>query len=230
MRTRDVNGASSKESGRRRGVRLLVIDDHALFVEGLRLVLGDGLELEEIVWAPTCEHALDLLEGGARFDLALFDPGLPGISHGRAFAVLHATAPAMPIVFLSSDDRRRAMADAIKKGARGFIHKGVSATIMLNALRLVLAGGTYVPPEALLDAAPDTSSVLTPRELQVVELVAVGLSNKEIAAKLGLTESTVRVHVASIGRRLGRPSRFEIATSELALSLLAARVKPGGGR
>ena len=196
------------------------MDDHALFVDGLRLVLADQLSVADLVWAPTCERALEILEGGAGFDLALFDPGLPGLSHAHAFALLRAAAPDVPFVFVSSDDRRRAISDALKQGARGFIHKGVSATLMIGALRLVLAGGTYVPPEAVLDPPTDQPSLLTPRELQVIELVAAGLSNKEIASKLGLAESTVRVHVASIGRRLGRTSRFEIATSRIALALL----------
>lgn len=229
MGGRDGGRTERERRASARPLRLLVVDDHALFVDGLRLVLAAELSVAELVWAPTCERALEILAAGARFDLVLFDPGLPGLSHAHAFAHLRAAAPDVPIVFVSSDDRRRAIGDALKQGARGFIHKGVSATLMVGALRLVLAGGTYVPPEAVLDPPADAPSLLTPRELQVIELVAAGLSNKEIATKLGLSESTVRVHVASIGRRLGRTSRFEIATSPVALALLQGS-KPGKAR
>lgn len=206
-----------------RAPRILVVDDHTLFVDGLRHLLAEQLAVTALDWAPTCERALEIARQGQSYDLVLFDPGLPGISHGAAFQLLREAMPDVPIVFLSSDDRRRAMADALRLGARGYVHKGSSALLMASALRLVLAGGTYVPPEAVLDPRQDDESQLTPRELQVVELVAAGHSNKEIAARLGLSESTVRVHVASIGRRLGKPSRFEIATSPLALALLRAR-------
>ena len=150
------------------------------------------------------------------------------MSHGYAFALLHEAAHGVPIVYLTSDERRRAMTDALRQGARGYLHKGASADVMAGALRLVLAGGTYVPPEAVLD---DTGGdpLLTPRELQVLELVARGFSNKEIASQLGLSESTVRVHLSSVGKRLGKGSRFELATSELALRLLrAGKTRPAG--
>lgn len=85
---------------------------------------------------------------------------------------------------------------------------------------LVLGGGTYIPKELGPAAPQETHAQLSPRERQVLRLVAGGLSNKEIAADLGLSESTVRVHVAAIGRGLGGLSRFELATSQVALALL----------
>ncbi len=205
---------------------MLVVDDHDLFVEGLRMVLAARVGAS-CVAASTCERALEILRTDRTFDVVLFDPGLPGLSHGHAFALLRQSAPEIPIVFISSDDRRRAIAEALRAGSRGYIHKGASAAVMASALELVFAGGTYVPPSTILDEHGADESVLTPRELQIVELVAIGLSNKEIASKLGLSESTVRVHVASAGRRLGARSRFELATSPLSLSLLHARKAKG---
>lgn len=211
-----------RKTEEKRSRRVLVIDDHDLFVEGLRMVLAARVGAS-CVAAATCERALEILREDRTFDVVLFDPGLPGLSHGYAFALLQQSAAGIPIVFISSDDRRRAISDALRAGSRGYIHKGDSAAVMASALELVFAGGTYVPPSAILDEPGADDAVLTPRELQIVELVATGLSNKEIAIKLGLSESTVRVHVASAGRRLGARSRFELATSPLSLSLLRAR-------
>jgi DNA-binding NarL/FixJ family response regulator len=215
-----ARGASG--TGEARARRVLVVDDHDLFVDGLRMLLAARVDAT-CVSASTCERALEILRTDTAFDLVLFDPGLPGLSHGYAFTSLRHAAPDVPIVFLSSDDRRRAVSEALRAGARGYLHKASSTAVMASALELVLAGGTYVPSSAILDEPGADSTILTPRELQVVELVARGLSNKEIATQLGLSESTVRVHVASAGRRLGTRSRFELATSPLSLSLLRAR-------
>lgn len=208
--------------GDKRARHVLVVDDHDLFVEGLRMLLAARINAS-CVAAPTCERALEILRRDKSFDVILFDPGLPGLSHGYAFTLLRQAVPEIPIVFISSDDRRRAVSEAIRAGARGYIHKTDSAELMASALSLVFAGGTYIPSNALVDDGANEATVLTPRELQIVELVATGLSNKAIATKLGLSESTVRVHVASAGRRLGVHSRFELATSSLSLSLLRAR-------
>jgi DNA-binding NarL/FixJ family response regulator len=159
----------------------------------------------------------------------LFDLALPGTSHLDAFRLLQQQAPGTPIVAVSADDRPRTMTDLVRAGARGYIPKSTNSEVTLSALRLVLAGGTYVPQSIILDAAQGkTEAPLTARELQVLELLAAGHGNKAMAAQLGMAESTVRVHVTSILRRLGVRSRVEAATSPFAQALLKKRPEPNG--
>ena len=127
----------------------------------------------------------------------------------------------VPLVAVSADTRPRMIADLLRAGVRGYIPKSTSTDIMLGALRLVLSGGTYVPEEVIGEhAGSGAEPSLTPRERQVVELLAGGHGNKAIAAELSMAESTVRVHVTSILRRLGVTSRSEIATSQAVTELL----------
>ena len=83
----------------------MVVDDHALFVEGLRLLLCERVPGCALRWAATCEQALESLRDDPGVDLVLFDPGLPGLAHGRAFELLHCVVPGVPVVYLSGDDR-----------------------------------------------------------------------------------------------------------------------------
>jgi DNA-binding NarL/FixJ family response regulator len=202
----------------------LLVDDHALFAEGLKLLLQGMAESVSVEVAPSCEQALERLAHGPAPSLILFDLALPGTSHLEAFRLLQERAPGVPIVAVSADERPRMIAELVRSGARGYIPKSTGAEVTLSALRLVLAGGSYVPQSVVLDGPQGRSDPpLTARELQVLELLAAGQGNKAMAAQLGMAESTVRVHVTSILRRLGVGSRVEAATSPLAQALLKQR-------
>lgn len=203
--------------------RILLVDDHTLFAEGMSLLLEALSAGVTVHHARTCEEALSLLERDAAWDLILFDLVLPGVSYIAAFRELAALARGVPLVALSADDRPRVVAEVLRAGARGYIPKSTGGEVTLSAIRLVLAGGTYVPAAALTAQGTEPfESKLTTRELEVLEQVRAGLSNKEIAAALGTADSTIRVHVTSILRRLGLSSRHELATSPMGLSLREA--------
>ncbi|MBX3705720.1 MAG: response regulator transcription factor [Pseudomonadales bacterium] len=197
-------------------MQILVVDDHPLFRAGIATVL-ERLDAEvRVVECPSCEDALAWLANAPVPDLLLLDLGLPGMDGLQGLARLRETAPSMPVVVLSASEDTSRIRQAFAGGAAGYIPKSAGSELIRNALRLVLDGGRYVPPN-LVDsvvprAAPSGSgnpASLTPRQHEVLVLLVRGLSNKEIATHLDLAENTVRVHVAAILRLLGARNRTE---------------------
>ena len=195
-------------------LRILLADDHALFRAGLRHLLkdfGDRLQIEE---AHNYDATVTRLSQVDDFDLLLLDLNMPGMSGMSAVEDLCALAPDVPIIVISvretADDVRR----AIDAGAMGYIPKSSTPEVMMSALQLVLSGGIYLPPNLLqtLPAAnggstqngsggtDDQLARLTPRQRDVLRLLAQGQSNKEIADVLGLAPGTVKIHISRILR------------------------------
>lgn len=195
-------------------LRILVADDHALFREGLRLVLlrlGDDVEVVEAGDFPETVAACD--EGA--YDLALVDlamPGMGGISGVRALAERLGDTP---IVVVSANEGADSIRRALLAGALGYIPKSLDASALIQALKSVSAGHRYLPPgfdvAGQKEVANDAVSIgrLTPRQLDVLNLVAEGWSNKEIARSLGLAEGTVKLHVTALLRALGASNRTQ---------------------
>jgi DNA-binding NarL/FixJ family response regulator len=209
-------------------VKILLADDHALFRAGLRHVLGQLADDIEIVEASDCAAALDAVESHPDIGLVLLDLAMPG----DGFAALdtlsrqHAT---LPIVVLSGSENRVDMQRALEDGAMGFIPKSSTAAVMLSALRLVLAGGVYVPPALVQPGAPQPAEApvppppLTRRQLDVLARVIDGKPNKVIAAELGLTEATVKAHVTAVFKTLGVNNRTQAALVAERIGLFAKR-------
>ena len=189
-------------------LQVLIVDDHALFADGLALLLEQLGGDVHVTRSPSCEAALAGPLADGTPDLLLFDLMLPGARRLEALALLAARARGAPIVAVSADERPQVIADVLRAGASGFIPKSTGAQVMLGALRLVLAGGVYVPDVVLHDSALRRGPEgLTQRERQVLDLVVAGHGNQAIADLLDIAESTVRVHVTSIFRRYGVRSR-----------------------
>ena len=204
-------------------MRILVVDDYALVREGLRhalQALGDPVEVLE---ARDAEEALQLIARDPRLDMVLLDIGLPGMDGFLALDEMRRGISAVPIVVLSASAEQRDISAALNMGAMGYIPKMVPREVMLRALRLVLAGGIYVPPQAIsispfsgakADAAvtPPKSLQelrLTERQRQVLQLIAQGKPNKAIAKELHIAEPTVKAHVTEILRALKASSRAQ---------------------
>jgi DNA-binding NarL/FixJ family response regulator len=188
-------------------MKVLLIDDHPLFRQGLRtllLPLDAELEIDE---AGACAEALERLATAA-YDLVLLDLRLPGQSGLDALEALREAAPAAPIVVLSGEDDPRTIRGAIDRGAMGFIPKSSTQELLIQALRLVLAKGIYLPPAALDGMDADLPS-LTPRQLEVLRCVIQGLPNKVIARVLDISDWTVKQHVSEVLHRLGARNRTE---------------------
>jgi DNA-binding NarL/FixJ family response regulator len=206
-------------------MKILVADDHHLFRSGIRHLLGGLADAVEIVETSDHASALQRIASEGNFSLALIDLYMPGDDGHRSLEILAKRFPMLPIVVLSACDDRNEMQRAFDCGALGFIPKSSSPEVMLNALRLVLAGGIYVPPiflesrtttSATTNATPD----LTPRQAEVLALILEGKPNKTIAAQLHLTEATVKAHVTAVFKALKVSTRTQAA---LAMSAAKAR-------
>jgi len=217
-------------------VKILVIDDHPLIRQALQNVLH-GLDADvQILEAPDCARALDLVAAHADLDLVMLDLNLPGVGGLDILSLLREQHPGLPVVMLSASDDRQTVLSAIDRGAMGFIPKSSSSEVMLNALRLVLSGGVYLPPAVLGDhgmapasAAPSAPLPsgspadlgLTERQTQVLALMVQGKPNKIICRELDLAEGTVKIHVSAILKALNVTSRTQavIAVSRLGWKL-----------
>lgn len=212
-------------------MKLLIVDDHHLIREGLRPILkrlGDGEETE-VLEAASFESAVEYADGHPDLDLLILDFRLPDVAGFAALCDLQERHPSLPIVIMSGEDDPELMRQAIEHGALGFIPKSSGADVILNALRLVLSGGTYLPRQIM--AAPRkapapppakpgprlTGLGLTPRQVDVLELLVAGKSNKAICRELNLAEGTVKTHIAAVFKALSVTSRVQavLAVSRL---------------
>lgn len=206
-------------------MKILVIDDHALFREGLSHVL-DALDDEvNILHAPDYERALLHAAENPDLDLVLLDLNMPGKDGFTALDSFARDYPALPVVILSASNQRHDIQRALDQGAMGYIPKETTSAVMLSALQLILAGGVYIPPNlAQRDVSPDKDNFnsplnLTPRQMDVLGLLVQGFSNKDIATQLGLSEATVKMHVTSILKGLGVSNRTQAAMAAEKLGL-----------
>ena len=219
-------------------MKILVVDDHPLIREALRQVL-QGLDRQlDLLEAQSCDEALDLTRRHPDTSLILLDLMLPGVDGFDALRMLREEFPGIPVVVLSASDQPDAVTRAIDGGAMGYIPKTSSSQLLLNALRLVLSGGIYLPLEVLrkeqeiAPAAPpapaspaelrDPRAIgLTQRQSQVLALLVQGKPNKLICRDLNLAEGTVKIHVTAILKVLGVSNRTQavIAVSKLGLRL-----------
>jgi DNA-binding NarL/FixJ family response regulator len=192
-------------------MRILICDDHALFREGLELVLAQLEPAARLESVPDAEAALARVADDSNLDLLLLDIALPGLSGLAALETLRRDYPAVPVVILSASESPADARAALERGASGFIPKSTRGSVLLAAVRLVLGGGVYVPP-LLLDAPPPAPGHgLTGRQLEVLRLIARGLTNAEIARALGISGATVKNHLERIYAALGASNRTEAA-------------------
>jgi DNA-binding NarL/FixJ family response regulator len=211
-------------------VEVLLIEDHGLVREGLRLLL-EGMGLFS-----RCHEARDLAEAlrilAARGDavgLILLDLGLPDAERLDAIDAVLAAQPRCKVVVCSGERSPERIRACFARGAVGYVTKNSSGPALQAALHAVLRGERHVPEEVLVDAAGDSApagrasdgpTALTPRQREVLRLLARGLANKEIAAELGMSPATVRAHLSSVFKLLRVENRTQAATSPQAVSLL----------
>ena len=197
--------------------RLLLIDDHALFRSGLRLVLKEGLPETEVLEAASLEQALHLpIEPP---DLVLLDIQLQGINGLEGLGLLHRHWPGVPVVMLSSMATSDKVQLASSRGAAGFVSKGDSGDRIIAVVREVLdapatspAGGmAHQPATPMFATTVPAPPRLTPRQCEVLDLMCQGHSNKVIARRLELSEYTVHGHVQAVMGLLGVTSRSQAA-------------------
>ena len=217
-------------------LKLLIVDDHTLFVDAMKHVLINLADGVEILDANDCEKALQLAEQHPDLNLVLLDLNMPGMHGLDALRIFVERFPLLPIVALTASDDRSDMQTVIDEGAMGFIHKSTQEKVMLSALQLVLSGGVYIPRELVQKAvsAPYASTQslssedqakklgLTPRQFDVLSHLLGGHANKVIARQLDLTEATVKAHVTAIMKALNVVKRAQVP---MALEKLGYEIK-----
>jgi DNA-binding NarL/FixJ family response regulator len=228
----DAAGGKNKKA-----LRVLIADDHEMVRVAMRYALSGLADAIEWRDAGDAAQAQAILEQDPAIDLALVDinmPGSDGIAWIRAMRQAH---PTLPLLVISASEDPRTVRMLIDLGVAGFIPKSDPSAVILQAVRLVLAGGTYAPLRLLAhDAvsahaataarAPDaipTVTGLTGRQQEVLALLARGLPNKLIARELGLSESTVKVHLLAIYRVLSVRNRTEAVVAAQAFVAVESR-------
>jgi DNA-binding NarL/FixJ family response regulator len=207
-------------------MNVLLIDDHALFRDALVLLFAHHLPDFRLLEADSIAQAVDVTRRHDDIALALLDLGLPDSQGMASLVALRAALPELTTVVLSADARRETIVAAIDAGAAGFVPKTARGAVLADALRTVLEGGVYVPAEALTAEAPGTADeavldALSPRQVQVLQLLLQGKSNKLIGRALDLSESTVKTHLLAVFRRLEVNNRTQavLAAARLGLRL-----------
>ena len=210
-------------------MRALVIDDHPLIHEIMPAMLRKALGEVSVATEATLEAGLARAAGSVPPDLVLLDLGLPGCEGIDAITRFRMQFPQLPVVVLSANSDRDSILGVLDSGASGFIPKTSKPEVIIAALRLVAAGGIYVPPEAIEDLASSMplrtprgeSMDLTDRQRDVLRLILKGYNNERIASELAIAPNTVKQHAHAIFVQLGVSSRTEavVAAAHMGLRL-----------
>ena len=195
-------------------IDVLLVDDHKIMRDGIKAILGRDPEFRVVGEAENGPDALQFVKTHHPL-VVLMDIGLPGLNGVETTAEILRHCPECKVVILSMYDDENTVVGAVRSGARGFILKKVSDTDLLEALRVVAMGGAYLSPQVsdrllnriqkgdLESKQPTALEGLSPREVQVLRLVAEGKTSKEIATVLDLKEQTVRSYRKTMMRKLG---------------------------
>jgi len=199
-------------------VRILVVDDHPLFRQGVVQSLNASGEFTVVGEAGSGEEALPLARDLLP-EIVLLDVSMPGWSGLVTAAKIATACPAAAIVLLTASEDQDTLLEAFKAGARAYVLKGVSPQKLLDVLRATLHGEVYVSPPLASEMlasltrsrAPDPLQELTDREREILGLIGVGLTNREIGQRIFLSEKTIKHYVTNILQKLQVRSRVEAA-------------------
>lgn len=212
-------------------MKILIVDDHALFREGLKYVL-QGLDDDlTVLESEAYVRAMQHISENPDIDLVLLDLNIPGKDGFATLDELINRYPTLPVVIISASTLRSDTQRALDAGAMGYISKESTSTVMLTALKLILAGGIYVPPNMLTvkssqgEHTVQIQEGLTERQMQVLALLVQGCTNKEIATKMEIAEPTVKMHISAILKTLDVSNRTQaaLAVGELGIVLPVMR-------
>lgn len=224
-------------------IRVLITDDHLIVREGLRMILGGYPDIHVVGEAENGFQAIELAEE-THPDLILMDLRMPGMDGLAAIARIKAQWPEIAIVILTTYHEDDLMIRSLQAGAQGFLLKDTNCDTLVDTIQAALRGAVLMRPDTLRRLLPKTERTpaqltepfpkyetdtrtgarLSPREVEVLRLVAKGGRNKEIARQLTISQSTVKAHLDSIFNKLGVDSRTAAVSMAFRLDLLADRV------
>ena len=208
--------------------KILIADDHPLFREAISNVIASGFENTEIIETESLDSALEIAKNTDDLDLILLDINMPGMHGLNGLITLRNEAPSLPVVIVSAEEDKQVVLQAITYGAIGFITKSSPRAEMTGAIQQILNGNVYLPSDIIRTSkeshsrrhrndenliSPELLNSLTRRQLLVLERMAKGESNKQIAYNLNIAETTVKAHVSAILRKLGVHNRVQAILS-----------------
>jgi len=207
-------------------IRVLVVDDHALHRDGIRQILGQQPDIQIAGEAESAELAL-VLVNQLHPSVVLMDIRLPGMNGIDATRRIRRDHPGTRVLVVSAYDDEEYIRGALEAGASGHLSKAAPGRQLIEAVRAVAAGGTVIEPAVLnhllagTSSAPLPAAQLTERELAVLELLAHGLHNKQVATRLGISRRTVERHCDNIYDKLGVGSRTEAVVQAISAKLVS---------
>jgi len=191
-------------------MRILLADDHDLVRETMAAFLVSQGQAE-VDTAGSLDDALGLVKANGAYDLVLLDYNMPGMNGLSGLSSMRANNADRPVAILSGTATRALAEEAIAAGAAGFVPKTLAPKSMISAARFMAEGEIYAPFDFMQQKAEKSSDLLTDRELDVLQGICRGQSNKEIALDHDLHEATVKLHAKTLCRKLGAKNRTHAA-------------------
>ena len=223
-------------------MKILVVDDHALFRQGVAMILRELYPDSSIIEAANAAEAMDAGSRHQDIRLVLCDLRSEEDAEFKALERLVKKLPKAAIAVISGSDNPADISMSYKVGAKGYIVKSSSSDTLRHALPLILSGETFIPSSAIAmltsarkverkrGATPTAGPKLTPRQHEILLLMAQGMQNKDIASELGMLEGTVKVHVKSILQKLGVNNRTHAVVTGIREGLVpASLILPDSG-
>jgi DNA-binding NarL/FixJ family response regulator len=189
-------------------IRILLVDDHAVMRMGLTTAAGDAPDMEVVADVENGQEAIEAFRKHQP-DVVVLDLRLPGISGVETIRLLRDEFKAARILVFTNYAKGDEIYRAMKAGAAGFVLKGMTLERLLEAIRAVHLGDQYIPTEVASRVGERLLAQLSPREIEILHWLARGLSNKEIAAQLGVVEGTVKIHITNIFGKLSVSDRTQ---------------------
>ncbi len=203
-------------------MKILLIDHHELFRAGLRHVLQEIPNgISELLETGDWSEGLQYAGQHPDLDFVLLELRAHGCRGVESVKLFHQRFPHIPLVVVSGEESFHVIKSVLNNGAHGFVGKSSPAAMLLSALRLVFAGGIYVPPQMFKQTSSANEYHLTRRQVEILGCLTEGLRNKEIAERFALSEGTVKVHVAAVYQALRVKSRKEAVSLADQLGLIS---------
>lgn len=219
--SKDSRGSSTGGTTNGRKVRVMIVDDHPIVRLGMNALLSTQNDFEVVALAENGEAALAILRNQP-VDVILLDLRMPGVSGGETLKRIRQSATKARTILVSSFEYDEEIYEAVRAGAQGFVHKEAASEEILRAIRAVAQGGQAFPKHITERLANDQMTArLSSREVEILQLVATGLTNKEIGKVLNLSQFTVRNSLNRIAQKLDATDRTEAVFIALKTGLIS---------